>query len=235
MHKIIAMTGVRNSGKDESAKAFKFLLSTPKIFHKYWIYKLFPNLRFFGDWIKVSFAGTMKHMLSILLKVPVENFEDRDFKENVFVDFDTLKLIHRKELDKKYIMSDSKFNRHVKEMTIDSHSYMLSIRQLLQYWGTNVMRFYFGDKLWCLTTLKYSDMNDLIISDLRFKTEAEEVKKKHGTLIYIDRPGCEVGNHQSEREAFELYQEGQCDYVIHNNGMLEDLFYKCKDIYENIA
>lgn len=97
------------------------------------------------------------------------------------------------------------------------------------------MRTYFGDKLWCLTTLKYSDTNDLIISDLRFKTEAEEVKKKHGTLIYIDRPGCEVGNHQSEREAFELYQEGQCDYVIHNNGTLKDLFYKCKDIYENIT
>lgn len=72
-------------------------------------------------------------MLAILLKVPVEMFEDRDFKENVFVDFDTLKLTHRKKLDKKYIMSDSKFNRHVKEMTIDTHSYMLSIRQLLQY------------------------------------------------------------------------------------------------------
>lgn len=81
----------------------------------------------------MSFAGTMKNMLAILLKVPVEMFEDRDFKENVFVDFDTLKLTHRKELDKKYIMSDSKFNRHVKEMTIDTHSYMLGIRQLLQY------------------------------------------------------------------------------------------------------
>lgn len=176
----------------------------------------------------------MKQMLAVLLKVPVEIFEDRDFKENVFVNFDTLKLTHRKELNKKYIMSDSKFNRHVKEMTIDTHTYMLSIRQLLQYWGTNVMRFYFGDKLWCLTTLKYSDTNDLIISDLRFKTEAKEVKNKNGILIYIDRPGCEVGNHQSEREAFELYNEGQCDYIIHNNGSLEDLFYKCKDIYAKI-
>lgn len=235
MHRIITFCGCRAVGKDTSANMLKYLLSTPKFLHKYWIYKLFPNLKFWGNWIKVSFAGTMKQMLSILLKVPVEMFEDRDFKENVFVDFDTLKLTHRKELDKKYVMSDSKFNRHVKEMTIDTHSYRLSIRQLLQYWGTNVMRFYFGDKLWCLTTLKYSDTNDLIISDLRFKTEAKEVKKKHGTLIYIDRPGCEVGNHQSEREAFELYQEGQCDYVIHNNGTLEDLFYKCKDIYENIT
>lgn len=96
------------------------------------------------------------------------------------------------------------------------------------------MRRYFGDKLWCLTTLKYTNTHDLIISDLRFKIEAFKVKDYNGFLIYIDRPGCEVGNHQSEREAFEIYNEGQCDYVIHNNGSLEDLFYKCKDVYAKI-
>lgn len=49
MHKIITFCGVRNTGKDTSADMLRFLLSTPKFFHKYWIYKLFPNLRFFGD------------------------------------------------------------------------------------------------------------------------------------------------------------------------------------------
>ena len=49
---------------------------------------------------------------------------------------------------------------------------------------------------------------------MRFKVEAEMVKERKGTVIYIDRPGCEVGNHQSEREAFELYQEGKCDYDL---------------------
>lgn len=68
---------------------------------------------------------------------------------------------------------------------------------------------------------------------MRFKVEAEMVKERGGIVIYIDRPGCEVGNHQSEREAFELYQEGKCDHVIHNNGTLEDLFEKCKDVLSN--
>jgi hypothetical protein len=68
---------------------------------------------------------------------------------------------------------------------------------------------------------------------MRFKVEAEMVKERKGTVIYIDRPGCEVGNHQSEKEAFELYQEGMCDYVIHNDGTLKDLFEKCKDILSN--
>lgn len=69
---------------------------------------------------------------------------------------------------------------------------------------------------------------------MRFKVEAEMVKERKGTIIYIDRPGCEVGNHQSEKEAFELYQEGKCDYVIHNDGTLKDLFEKCKEITNRV-
>lgn len=96
------------------------------------------------------------------------------------------------------------------------------------------MRKFFGDQLWCLTTLKLAESSKLIISDLRFKVEAEMVKERRGTIIYIDRPGCNVGNHQSEKEAFELYQSGKCDYVIHNNKTLKDLFNECKKIAHDI-
>jgi hypothetical protein len=72
-------------------------------------------------------------MLSVLLRVPVEMFEDRDFKENVFVDFNDLTFHRRKDLKKYQILSDSKFSRKVKEMSIDVRANMLSIRQLLQY------------------------------------------------------------------------------------------------------
>jgi hypothetical protein len=46
MNKIIAMCGVRNTGKDTSADMLKYLLSTPKILHYYWIYERFPKLKF---------------------------------------------------------------------------------------------------------------------------------------------------------------------------------------------
>lgn len=49
MHKIIAFCGVKSVGKDTSANMLKYLLSTPKILHKYWIYELFPNLKFKGN------------------------------------------------------------------------------------------------------------------------------------------------------------------------------------------
>lgn len=233
MNKIIAISGVRNSGKSTTGGFLEFLLSTPKFLHHYWIYKRFPNLKLKGNWLNVSFAGSLKEMLAVLLRVPVEKFEDRDFKENVFIDFNDLTFHRREKLDKSKILSDSKFSRKVKEMSIDVRANLLSIRQLLQYWGTEIMRRHLGDQLWSLTTLKLAEVHDLIISDMRFKVEAEMVKERGGIVIYIDRPGCEVGNHQSEREAFELYQEGKCDYVIHNNGTLEDLFEKCKNILSN--
>ena len=72
-------------------------------------------------------------MLAVLLRVPVEKFEDRDFKENVFVDFNELTFHRREDLMKHHILSDSKFSRKVKEMSIDVRANMLSIRQLLQY------------------------------------------------------------------------------------------------------
>ena len=234
MNKIIAITGIRNVGKDSSGDMLRFMLSTPKFLHHYWIYERFPKLKLKGNWFKVSFAGSLKEMLAVLLRVPVEMFEDRDFKENVFIDFNDLTFHRREDLKKHQILSDSKFSRKVKEMSIDVRANMLSIRQLLQYWGTEIQRRYLGDQLWSLTTLKLAEINDLIISDMRFKVEAEMVKERRGTIIYIDRPGCEVGNHQSEREAFELYQEGKCDYVIHNDGTLKDLFEKCKEIVRQI-
>ena len=72
-------------------------------------------------------------MLAVLLRVPVEMFEDRDFKENVFVDFNDLTFYRREYLRKYQILSDSKFSRKVKEMSIDVRANLLSIRQLLQY------------------------------------------------------------------------------------------------------
>lgn len=230
MNKIIAISGVRNTGKTTTGDMLRFMLSTPKFLHHYWIYKRFSKLKLKGNWLNVSFADSLKQMLAVLLRVPVEMFEDRDFKENVFVDFNDLTFHRREDLKKHQILSDSKFSRKVKEMSIDVRANLLSIRQLLQYWGTEIQRRYLGDQLWSLTTLKLAEFHDLIISDMRFKVEAEMVKERRGTVIYIDRPGCEVGNHQSEREAFELYQEGKCDHVIHNDGTLKDLFDKCKEI-----
>ena len=183
-----------------------------------------------GNWFKVSFAGSLKEMLAVLLRVPIEKFEDRDFKENIFVDFNDLTFHRREDLKKYQILSDSKFSRKVKEMSIDVRANMLSIRQLLQYWGTEICRFYLGKNIWTLATLKNAKNQDIIISDLRFKNEANAVQRNNGIVIYIDRPGHAPGSHQSEIECFEMYEKNQVDFVIHNDGSLKDLFDKIKKL-----
>ena len=90
------------------------------------------------------------------------------------------------------------------------------------------MRGIFGDRLWILSTIK--DERPIIISDLRFKVELEAIKNKGGKIIYIHRNGCKPGNHASEKEIQEMLENSQYDTIILNNGSLEDLFNKLKDL-----
>ena len=49
MNRLIAISGIKNTGKTTIAGFLKFMLSTPKCFHFYWIYKMFPNLKLKGN------------------------------------------------------------------------------------------------------------------------------------------------------------------------------------------
>ena len=65
---------------------------------------------------------------------------------------------------------------------------------------------------------------NLIISDLRFKVEAEAIHSNKGKIIFINRDTCIPGNHASEKEIIELKERNAFDYIINNNGTLKDLF-----------
>ena len=78
---IIAFCGLKATGKDTSAQMLKYLLNTPKCFHFYWMYKHFNFLGNYGKWKITSFAKPLKQVLSIILGVSPNMFEDRYFKE----------------------------------------------------------------------------------------------------------------------------------------------------------
>lgn len=70
-----------------------------------------------------------------------------------------------------------------------------------------------------------------MITDQRFIIENQSVQElDHNTIIHIIRPGTESSNHASEKELVKLFQKKQYDYIINNDGTLEDLFNKCKEI-----
>lgn len=223
---LIAISGFKNSGKDTASLMVQYLLNSPPFMHNYWMYKKFNRLFISGKYKVTSFAYPLKRTLSALLNVPIEKFNDRDFKENYYIFFPTLEITNVLP-ENAEIISDNKFSKMVgsKDFSFIQTTW-ITIRQLLQVFGTECMRGIFGDKLWILSTIK--DKNPIIISDLRFKVELKAVKDRGGKVIYINRKDCKPGNHASEKEIQEMLENLQYDAVIFNDGSLEDLFNKLK-------
>lgn len=221
-NKLIAIGGLKNSGKDEASKMLQYCLSAPRIFRYYYFYKYFS--KFINHKYRiVSFADHLKDCLSGLTGIPRKNFDDREFKEKICIMFNPL-CITKNAIS----LSDSKFNRMLENKDFSFFkTKFITIRQLLQSFGTNIARDIFGDKLWIESTLN-NNKDNIIVSDMRFKVEYNEIKLKSGITIYINRPGTSPGNHASEQEIYKLYTLNKFDYIINNSGTLKDMFNKIK-------
>lgn len=221
--RLIAVSGVKGSGKDSVSSMLQYCLSVPKMFRQYFFYKNFKK------WIKpkykrIAFADPLKKMLSDLLNISLDKFYIREFKEGCIINISTLEGSWLGEK-----LSDSKFNKLVKQLDPSLMESNLSLRQLLQYFGTEIMQKYFGKRVWINSTMQ-NRSEYTIISDLRFIEEYNAVKEKKGVVIYVNRPNYEFGQHASEREMKELLESDKYDFIINNNGSIEDLFNQIKEL-----
>ena len=197
------------------------------MFRQYFFYKNFRK------WIKpkykrIAFADPLKRMLSDLLNISLDKFYIREFKDGCIINISTLEGSWLGEK-----LSDSKFNKLVKQLDPSLTEANLSLRQLLQYFGTEIMQKYFGKRVWINSTMQ-NRSEYTIISDLRFIEEYNAVKEKKGVVIYINRPNYEFGQHASEREMKELLENDKYDFIIDNNGSIEDLFNQVKKITKEL-
>lgn len=110
-------------------------------------------------------------------------------------------------------------------------------RPILQWWGTDFRRKYQGDDYWVKRALgKINEAYDkgvnlVIVPDVRFKSEAETIKSVGGYLVRIARPTQLIDGHISETE---LDDYKGFDYVVINNGTLDDLDREAGLIYSKI-
>ena len=225
---LICIAGLKGSGKDESAKMLEYILNCPKLFRTYFWYKIFKKWP--GKWHITAFARPLKQTLSIILNKPLEWFENRYNKENMYVNLDTLRIIDKQLLDEEDILSENKFSKIIKANESFPEDTWLSIRQLMQYYGTQVVRKYIGDKTWINSTLNKCEDRYTIISDLRFMVEYKEVKARNGVVLYVFRSNCIPGSHASEREVVEMDNNSMFDRTIVNDGTLKDLFNTIKKV-----
>ena len=195
---IIAISGKAQAGKDTVAKMIVYTI---------WYYTYSQRLDSFGinhynhrikdfdllldkiQWHKAYFAEKLKLCLAAILRVPLNKFEDVEYK-------------------------NSKINW-----------LNMTVRELLQKFGTAI-RNEVCDDFWVKVCLKdYSESQNWIISDVRFKSEIEGIKQFNNITLRINNPNAGAGNHVSEVDLDDY----KFDYVINNNGSLEDLLFKVKE------
>lgn len=188
-----------------------------------------------SDWEIKKFAGKLKQIASLLTGIPVEKFEDQEFK----------KTFLSKEWNSPYNIpfSGPDFVKHDGEMTV---------REFLQRLGTEALRDNLHTNVWVnalFADYKYEihrsevptraagfiDQHvypNWIITDMRFENELKAVVDKGGITIKVVRPGTVVGNHPSEvaLDGFIMH------YEIVNDGTIEDLVERVREILikENI-
>ena len=104
---------------------------------------------------------------------------------------------------------------------IGADGYYMSPRQCAQWLGTEAGRMVHGEDCWIkIARRKIEDMlpASVVISDIRFRNEAQFVRDMGGVIVRIDRDVAPVADHESETMWFEP------DVTIVNNGTMGELF-----------
>jgi hypothetical protein len=112
----------------------------------------------------------------------------------------------------------------------------LTIRQMLIDLGTGVGRTYKED-VW-LDAFDHacdslSNKHTLIVTDVRFRNEFNHLKNKNFYQIKLKRESQLQINHSSETNQ-DTIKDNEFNYIIHNNGSLDDLKQEVKKIAKNI-
>jgi hypothetical protein len=111
----------------------------------------------------------------------------------------------------------------------------VSPRWCLQWLGTEILRTRFPD-IWIkrlhgemVDYLSQGGRRPIVVTDVRFRDEAEALKALGGVLVRIERAGSGAANgisgHVSETDldGWEGWEAGRGNHVIDNNGTLVDL------------
>jgi hypothetical protein len=237
---ILAINGRINSGKDTVGKIIQFFLNTKGNWDKeHW--DSFTKLPIEGVgfnwqdyWEIKKFATKVKEIATLITGIPIEKFEDQDFK-NTFLDTHWNKEVfeNKTSLDK----NNNAYNKSiVKPMTV---------REMLQIIGTDALRNNLHQDVWVNALMsdyipysinsgdykKYE--SNWIITDLRFPNEMQAVKANGGITIKVIRPNYKdipLDLHPSET----ALDDAEFDYEIVNDGTIEDLRDKVEGVILHI-
>ena len=175
------------------------------------------------NWKIVKFADKLKDIVCLLIGYTRSQLEAREFKE--------------KELGEEWwyykgrnnsLIAYSKDSKRNREDLIK-----LTPRLLLQLVGTDLFRNQLHPNTWVTATFANYQNNNWIITDMRFPNELEAIKKRNGITIRINRGPIErTGKMIQEPEHISetALDNAKFDYVIENDGTIEELIEQVKKI-----
>jgi hypothetical protein len=233
---IIGINGKIGSGKDTVGKIIQCLANHPDITNRDILWMIENDIVKENSKFKIKkFAGKLKEIASLLTGIPIEMFENQEFKKT--------------NLEKNWdVKSEYRDRRPPKPMTV---------REFLQKLGTDALRdrlhtnvwvnalfadykgvatgAIIGEKISLTSSSYYSEYPEVlypnwIITDMRFPNEMEAVKERKGITIRVTRDNgtraIDVNPHESET----ALDDATFDYEIANDGTIEDLIEKVKEI-----
>lgn len=230
---ILGVSGKIKSGKNEFYNHLQSLMERDNI-----------------ESVDFSYGVIIKRLSAMIFGIEYDPSKDREYKEEIFVDLSNFKTYTRDEVmldlanidylyDSEYIddfigywgvrLSDliNNIGNHKKPRVL------ITMRIWLQYFGTNVCREFVND-FWINSTFNSLDLTkNLICTDVRFPNEASAIINRGGIVIRIEREECNNrDNEHISESAMDSYNE--YDYVIHNNGTLEDFHSEIRAFYESV-
>lgn len=236
---IIGINGYIGSGKDTVGKIIQYLtfdwrnnfmneIPSFEQFMKHEYqggYKVGYNMLIPPTWTVVKFAGKLKQIASLMTGIPVEKFEDQEFKQT-FLGPEWSSLIERGE-----------------DEAADYH--MMTVREFLQKLGTEAVREGLHTNAWVNALFadykppKMSERNpsNWVITDTRFPNEAQAIKDRGGIVVRVNRDEFIDGYPLTQGIPKHPSETGldnwNFDYVLENNGSIDDLIPKVKEMLEH--
>ena len=104
-------------------------------------------------------------------------------------------------------------------------------REVLQEYGNFFRKF---DKNWWINKVLGKNIENLIITDVRYRNEAEAIKNNNGVNIKIKRKDKQSIHGESHISETNLDDDYLVDYVINNDGNLDDLKEKAKKLIKKL-
>lgn len=210
---LIGINGYAGSGKDTVGRIIQYLLSAfngvnlEKILNNYEEYEWMLEEQ--SEWEIKKFAGKLKQIASLLTGIPIEKFEDQEYKNTYLGD----------------------------QWRV--HGLPMRVREFLQYLGTNALRECLHQNTWVNALFadykcvpadrapKGWDCDNWIITDVRFPNEAKAIKDRGGIVIRIDRPFVKPINAHTSETALDSWN---FDYKIGNVSDITSLAFTIEGI-----